>query len=84
MATLTLVISILDVTAIGAALLGVCVSIFRNVVIHLLNITRVVVSKESIPVVCLIQLAEILMSVLGYIVMAIPVSLLCTSRLVQF
>ena len=36
--------------------------------------------KESILAVCLIQLAEVLMSVLGYIVMAMAVSLLCTSR----
>ena len=70
----------LHAMALQAAMLDVCISICWNFVIRVLNIIWVVVRKESILAVCLIQLAEVLMSVLGYIVMAMAVSLLCTSR----
>ena len=53
-------------------MLRACSSPCINVIVP--TITSVVVSKESIPVVCLIQQEGTLMSMLGYIVMTTPVS----------
>ena len=77
MTPITLAESVLHVIALQAVLLGVCTSVY------IVLLLKEPVSKESIPVACLIQQEGTLMSVLGYIVMTIPVSscyCACTSR----
>ena len=53
-------------------MLGACISTYLDATIS--KIIRVLMSKESIPVTCPIQQEGTLMSVLGYIFMATPVS----------
>ena len=74
MATLTLASSMLNVMALHTAMLGVCTSTYLDATIF--KITQVLMTKESIPAACRIQLEGTLMSVLGYIVKTILVSLL--------
>ena len=81
MAILTLDSSVCNVMILQAVMLDVCTYLCTKLIV-LLKITWALVRKESIPATCLIQLEGTLMSVLGYTVMATPVSLLCTSRLV--
>ena len=68
MTPLTLAESVFNVIALQAFMLGVCTSGY------IVLLLKALVSKESTPVACLIQLEETLSSVLGYIVMTIPVS----------
>ena len=69
MTPLTLVESVFNVIALQTFMPGVCTSGY------IVLLLKALVSKEFIPVACLIQQEETLMSVLGYIVMTIPVSL---------
>ena len=82
MAILTLESSVFNVMVLQTVMLGVCTSTCTKLIVLTLKITWTVVRKEFIPAACLIQLEGTLMSALGYIIMATPVSLLCTSRLV--
>ena len=63
----------LNVMALHTAMLGVCISTYLDATIF--KITQVLMTKESIPVACRIQLEGTLMSVLGYIVKTILVRL---------
>ena len=54
--------------------LGACISFSKNVIVLVLKTPWGLLSKESTPVACLIQLEGTLMSMLGYIVKAIGVS----------
>ena len=77
MTPITLAESVLHVIALQAVMLGVCTSVY------IVLLLKEPVSKESIPVACLIQQEGTLMSMLGYIVMATQVSCsycACTSR----
>ena len=63
----------LNVMALHTAMLGVCISTYLDATIF--KIIQILMTKESIPATCLIQQEGTLMSVLGYIVMTILVSL---------
>lgn len=56
------------------AMLDVCGSILLRLIVLILKTTWGLLSKESTPAACLLQLEGTLMSVLGYIVMATTVS----------
>jgi len=74
MGMLTLGESELTVITSLIAMLAVCISLWQNNIILILKTPWGLLSKESTPVACLIQLEGTLMSVLGYIVKAIVVS----------
>ena len=68
MAILTLASSMFNVIALHTVMPGVCTSTCIALLL------KALVSKESIPVACLIQQEGTLISMLGYIVMTITVS----------